>query len=77
MGESFESVGVSSREHPFPTVPAKKFASVAKLLWPRKTAAELAFRAGVGERAAKHWLSGAREPSHAAYMAVLKEISGH
>jgi hypothetical protein len=52
------------------------FALVARALWPRKTAAELAFRAGVSERAAKFWLSGKRDPSHDALMVILDKISG-
>lgn len=50
------------------------FAIAARALWPRKTAAELAFRANVSERAAKFWLSGERDPSHDALMAVLDEM---
>ena len=62
------------REQLFPTVHQKKFAQVARVLWPRKTSAELAFRAGVSERAAKYWLSGQREPSAAAFKAVFDEM---
>jgi hypothetical protein len=51
-----------------------KFAIAARALWPRKTAAELAFRAKVSERAAKFWLSGKREPSYEALMVVLDEL---
>jgi hypothetical protein len=43
-------------------------------LWPRKTAAHLAFRAKVTERAAKFWLSGERAPSFAAIMVIVDEI---
>lgn len=50
------------------------FAIAARALWPRKTAAELAFRANVSERAAKFWLSGDREPSIDALMVVLDEL---
>lgn len=50
------------------------FAIAARALWPRKTAAELAFRSHVTERAAKFWLSGKREPSHDALMAMLEEM---
>jgi transcriptional regulator with XRE-family HTH domain len=52
-----------------------KFGIAARALWPRKTAAELAFRADVSERAAKFWLSGERSPSHEALMAILDEIA--
>lgn len=51
-----------------------KFGRVARSLWPRKTAAELAFRAHVTERAAKFWLSGERAPSAAAVSAVITEM---
>lgn len=50
------------------------FAIAARALWPRKTAAELAFRAKVTERAAKFWLSGKREPSHDILMVMLEEM---
>ncbi len=52
------------------------FAIAARALWPRKTAAELAYRARVSERAAKFWLSGERDPSFDALMAILNEIRG-
>ena len=51
-----------------------RFAVAARALWPRKTAAELAFRAKVTERAAKYWLSGDREPSASAIAAVVAEM---
>jgi len=51
----------------------KKFGRVARALWPRKTAAELAARAGVTQRTAEFWLAG-REPSAAALVAVIHEI---
>lgn len=54
-----------------PDVPPKKFGAVARVLWPRKTATELAFRAGISERAAKYYLSGDRDPSRAAIAAVI------
>jgi transcriptional regulator with XRE-family HTH domain len=54
--------------------PSKKFARVAKLLWPSKTAAELAHRAGVSERMAKYWLSGKFAPSPRALLAVLHDL---
>lgn len=62
---------VPDREHPFP-----RFVIAARALWPRKTAAHLGARAHVGERAAKHWLSGARAPSPEAFMAIMDEIMG-
>lgn len=35
-----------------------EFMRLARSLWPRKTAAELAYRTGVSERAAEFWLAG-------------------
>lgn len=35
-----------------------EFMRLARVLWPRKTAAELAFRTGATERAAEFWLAG-------------------
>lgn len=35
-----------------------EFMRLARVLWPRKTAAELAYRTGVSERAAEFWLAG-------------------
>lgn len=52
----------------------RKFGPVARLLWPRKTAAELAFRAHVTERAAKRWLAGTRKPSAIAVQAIVNEM---
>lgn len=51
-----------------------KFGLVAALLWPTKTVAELAFRGGVSERAAKYWLSGQRRPSTRILTEVLREL---
>lgn len=61
---------VPSREQKCP----RKFGVVAKALWPRKTAQEIAYRCEVSERAAKYWLSGEREPSCAALLAIMDEI---
>jgi hypothetical protein len=52
----------------------KSFGKVARALWPNKTAAELAYRARVTERAAKYWLAGKRKPSMAAVSAIVAEI---
>jgi hypothetical protein len=57
--------------------PDSRFAVAARALWPRKTAAELALRAKVSERAAKFWLSGERDPSLDVLMVILNEIRGH
>lgn len=50
------------------------FGQVAKTLWPRKTAHELAFRCKVSERAASYWLSGEYPPSAEALLAIMDEI---
>jgi hypothetical protein len=50
------------------------FAIAARALFPRKTAAEIAFRAKVSERAAKFWLAGDREPSFDAIMVLVNEM---
>lgn len=51
-----------------------KFGRVAKALWPHKTAAHLAAKANVTERAAEYWIAGQREPSAIAVQAVLNEM---
>jgi len=53
-----------------------RYAVAARALWPRKTAAHLASRAKVTERAAKFWLSGQRQPSLEAVMVIVNEIRG-
>ena len=50
-----------------------KFGPVAKLLWPHKTAAQLAAIAGKDERAAWRWLSGEHEPPICIVEAVIHE----
>lgn len=52
-----------------------KFGSVAKALWPEKTAAHLATIAKTNERAAWRWLSGEHEPPGCVLAAVLVEIT--
>jgi hypothetical protein len=56
-------------------VPPLKFAAVARLLWPHKTAAHLAAIAGRDERTAKRWLSGEYEPPAIVIAAVIVEIT--
>lgn len=51
------------------------FGKAARALWPRKTAAEFAYRGNVTERAAKYWLSGEREPNATIIAAVVNEIT--
>jgi hypothetical protein len=50
-----------------------KFKSVAKVLWPIKTAACLAAIAKTTERAAERWLSGEFEPPVSVVVAVIHE----
>lgn len=80
MGESLVRRGRASSFKSGTPVPncspqnRNAFAIAARALWPRKTAAELAYRANVSERAAKFWLSGDRDPSIDALMVVLDEM---
>jgi hypothetical protein len=57
-----------------PRSPKSKFGEVAELLWPQKTIAELAFRGGVSERAAKYWMAGKRRPSTRILTEVMREL---
>lgn len=47
---------------------------VARAMWPRKTAAHWAARAGVKERMAKYWLSGQHEVSDSGKLAIIREL---
>lgn len=49
-------------------------ADVARLLWPTKTAANVAASVGCTERAAEFWLSGQRDWSGDAIAAIVSEI---
>lgn len=51
-----------------------KFGLVAKVLWPSKTAVHLAAAAGCSERAAAYYLSGERDPTPAAILAVINRM---
>lgn len=62
--------GIPHGERSFP----RKLTVCARALWPHKTAAHLAARAGCSERAAKFYLAGDREWSGAAISAVIAEI---
>jgi hypothetical protein len=55
---------------------SRKFGAVAKVLWPFKTAAQLAAIAGTNERTAARWLSGEFEPPVVVILAVMHEIFG-
>lgn len=50
------------------------FGAVAKTVWPRKTAHELAFICKVSERTASYWLSGECDPSPDAFLAIFSEM---
>lgn len=52
----------------------RKFGSVCKLLWPVKTASELAYIAKTDERTAKRWIRGESEPPISIILAMLHEI---
>lgn len=51
------------------------FGDVARVIWPQKTAAELAAIARVEERTAKRWLSGEFEPPGVVLAAIFVEIT--
>ena len=50
------------------------FVRAVRGMWPRKTAEELAARAGGGLRNAKYVLAGKREPTRAMIRAVMTEL---
>lgn len=52
----------------------RKFSAVARVLWPVKTAAELAFIAKTDERTAKRWLRGEHEPPLSVVLAIIHEM---
>lgn len=52
----------------------RKFGSIAKILWPVKTAAVLADLSGRDQRTAERWLSGEYEPPVCIILAMLDEI---
>lgn len=52
----------------------RKFSAVARVLWPTKTASELAYIAKTDERTAKRWLRGEHEPPLSVVLAVIHEM---
>ncbi len=54
---------------------SRKFGAVAKVLWPFKTAAQLAAIANTNERTAARWLSGEFEPPGIVIAAIIVEIT--
>jgi hypothetical protein len=54
---------------------SRKFGSVAKVLWPFKTAQQLAVIANTNERTAARWLAGEFEPPAIVIAAIIVEIT--
>ena len=50
------------------------FGDVCRLLWPCKTAAQIAAIAGRDERTAKRWLAGEYEPPVVVILAVINKM---
>ncbi len=55
---------------------SRNFGRVAKVLWPFKTAAQIAAIAKTNERTAARWLSGEFEPPYIVIEATLHQIFG-
>ncbi len=55
---------------------SRKFGAVAKVLWPIKTAAQLAAIADSNERTAARWIAGEFEPPAIIIAAIIVEITG-
>lgn len=53
---------------------SRNFGRVAKLLWPFKTAAQLAAIAKTNERTAARWLSGEFDPPITIVLAVMQKV---
>lgn len=53
---------------------SRKFGPVCKLLWPHKTANQLAVIGKTTDRAAARWLSGEHDPPLSVVFAMLDEI---
>lgn len=60
--------------HPGASDCAGIHARVARVLWPRKTAAHWASRAGVKERMAKYWLAQKHPVSASGRLAIIREL---
>jgi hypothetical protein len=67
---NFPAAEVVSREK----IKRRKFAAVARVLWPRGTAATIAEISGNDERTAKRWLRGESEPPLSVVLAVIHEM---
>lgn len=53
----------------------RKFGAVAKVLWPFKTAAQLATISGRDQRTAERWLAGEFEPPAIVIAAIIVELT--
>jgi hypothetical protein len=69
--------GGRSRPKQDKIVPRKKFGAVARLLWPRNTAANLAAIGKTDERTGKRWLRGEHEPPISVVIACIQEMLRH
>jgi hypothetical protein len=80
MGEESRVIELRSRKsqgHDCPDrdkIVPRKFSAVAKVLWPVKTANELAYIAKTDERTAKRWLRGESEPPLSVVLAIIHEM---
>jgi hypothetical protein len=59
-----------------PRAKLSKFGKVVVALWPKKSALNLAQRAGISERGAQYLIDGKRKPNARAALAVYSEIIG-
>lgn len=70
----FADSGFSKRGKRIP--PVEAICSMARRLWPSKTAINIASRAEISERAAKLWLEGRTEPGADALVNLLRSDAG-
>lgn len=70
----FTEAGFPKRGRSIPLVDI--VCGVARRLWPSKTAANIASRADISERAAKLWLEGRTEPGADALVQLLRSDAG-
>ena len=70
----FADSGFTKRGSRIP--PVEAVCTLARRLWPSKTAINLASRAEISERAAKLWLEGRTEPGADALVNLLRSDAG-
>lgn len=70
----FADSGFSKRGKRIP--PVEAICTMARRLWPSKTAINIASRAEISERAAKLWLEGRTEPGADALVNLLRSDAG-